>query len=594
MVEGKFRDLEQRIARLEDHYGAPVGGSSSGSGDLERRMSADMSDSINQRKPFKGSSMRMESAPKAKSKHSDPGCCKCCASLPEPKEVDVVLIGGGIMSATVGLMLKELEPTWKMVMFERLHAVGEESSNGFNNAGTGHAGFMEPNYTKEKFAEDGKTLKGVTVDKVTHVCEQFLTSRQYWSYLARTGKIPDPDAFIHQTDHIALGIGEDQCKFIEKRYECMKAVPGGLFDSMEIARPGERAKQEAWAPLIVRGRAKDEKMCMTKVPYGTDVNFGALTKAQINSYMKLGGDLRLFTTVTNIKKDTDGKWIVTTKTNSTGRGIMRYKTPFIFVGAGGWALLMLQKAGIPQVKGYMALPVTGDWAVCQNPNVVKQHHVKVYAPGAPGAPPMSMPHLDYRTIDGKDVLLFGPFGSITLKFLRYGSVFDALKALKPHNLCVTIGALSRNLSLAVMLMKDVFKSGRGKLMDIRHYYPEADAEDWTLIPAGVRAQIIKKDPTSGKGMLQFGTEVVTNDEGTIVGLLGASPGASTCVTVALDTLEKCFGGNKPHLKKWEKQLKTMIPTWSADSKAGDMKDVTPAKVNAIYMETGTTLKINPK
>merc|ERR1712217_195301 len=273
------------------------------------------------------------------------------------------------------------------------------------------------------------------------------------------------------------------------------------------------------------------------------------TKGKINAFMKLGGDLRLFTTVTDIKKGKDGKWIVTTKNTSTGRGINRVRAKFVFVGAGGWALLMLQKAGIPQVRGYMALPVTGDWAVCQNPDVVKQHKVKVYAPGAPGAPPMSMPHLDYRTIGGKEMLLFGPFGSITLKFLRYGSVMDSFKALKPHNICSTVGALSKNMGLAVMLMKDVFKSGKGKLHDIRHYYPEADAEDWTLIPAGVRAQIIKKDPKTGKGMLQFGTEVVANDEGTIVGLLGASPGASTCVTIAIDTLEKCFK-TKPEFKEW--------------------------------------------
>merc|ERR1719174_52417 len=207
----------------------------------------------------------------------------------------------------------------------------------------------------------------------------------------------------------------------------------------------------------------------------------------------------------------------------------------------------------------MALPVTGDWAVCQNPKVVAQHKVKVYAPGAPGAPPMSMPHLDYRTICGKEALLFGPFGSITLKFLRFGSVFDALKALKPHNLFPTIQALSKNMSLAIMLLKDVFKSGHGKLRDIRHYYPEADPEDWTLIPAGVRAQIIKKDPKSGKGMLQFGTEVVANDEGTIVGLLGASPGASTCVTIAIDTLEKCFK-SKPEFGRWTEKIKMMIPS----------------------------------
>merc|ERR1712151_608614 len=456
-------------------------------------------------------------------------------------------------------------------MFERLGAPGEESSNGFNNAGTGHAGFMEPNYTKEVNNPDG-SLKTVTTEKVVHVCEQFLSSRQYWSYLSKKGLLPDPQTFIHQTNHIALGIGEDQCTFIKKRYEAMKPLP--LFSSMEIALPEERAKQAQWAPLITTGRDPNQPICMTKVPYGTDCDFGALAKAKFTSFMKLGGDLRLFTTVTDVKKESDGKWIVSTKCSSTGRGNLRYRAKFVFVGAGGWALLMLQKAGIPQVKGYMALPVTGDWAICQNPDVVKQHHVKVYAPGAPGAPPMSMPHLDYRRIGGKEALLFGPFGSITLKFLRYGSIFDAIKALKCHNICPTIGALSRNLSLAVMLMKDVFKSGSGKLDDIRHYYPEADPEDWTLIHAGVRAQIIKKDPKqNGKGMLQFGTEVVANDEGTIVGLLGASPGASTCVTIALDTLQTCFDKNrkdKEVWKTWIPKIKKMIKTWDPEAQAGDL------------------------
>merc|ERR550525_2006512 len=235
------------------------------------------------------------------------------------------------------------------------------------------------------------------------------------------------------------------------------------------------------------------------------------------AFQKLGGDLRLFTEVTGVSRQKDQSWLLTTKANSV-RKTDQIKAKFVFVGAGGWALHMLQRSKLKEVKGYMALPVTGDWAVCQNPDVVKQHRVKVYAPGAPGAPPMSMPHLDYRTIGGKEMLLFGPFGSITLKFLRYRRVTDALRALKGHNICSTMGALSRNLSLAVMLMKDVFKSGRGKLADIRHYYPEAEADDWTLIPAGVRAQIIKKDPKTGKGMLQFGTEVVTNEEGTICGL----------------------------------------------------------------------------
>jgi malate dehydrogenase (quinone) len=556
---------------------------------LEKRLSATFDDPINESQKVKpkGASIRGDTT--AKPKPSDPGCCACCSPLPAPKDVDVLCIGAGIMSSTVALMLKQLEPTWKIVMCERLHAVAEESSNGFNNAGTGHAGFMEPNYTKYVKGPDGPV---VCPKKVHHVCQQFMNSRVYWAYLHKQGMLPDPKTFIHQTDHIALGIGEDQVQFIKDRYKAMKEHESKLFSSMELADDTEAGMklQQEWAPLITEGRDSKEKTCMTRVTYGTDVDFGALTRAQVESFMKRGGDLRLYTTVTDIKKDKDGKWIVTTKNSSTGRGIIVYKTGFVYVGAGGWALLMLQKAGLKEVRGYMALPVTGDWAVCQNPEVVKKHKVKVYAPGAPGAPPMSMPHLDYRTIGGKEMLLFGPFGSITLKFLRYGSVFDALKALKCHNICSTVGALSRNMSLAVMLMKDVFKSGSGKLRDIRHYFPEADPEDWTLIPAGVRAQIIKKDPGSNnKGMLQFGTEVITDEEGTICGLLGASPGASTCVTIGLDTLEKCFH-KKDVWPKWETKLKEMIYTWGGPNvPAGDLAG--NVDVEQIYKSTGATLKI---
>jgi len=553
---------------------------------IERRMSADLDDVNNscQKESFRGHSMRDAKKPTAKAPST--GCCGCGAPLPVVKEVDAMCIGAGIMSGTVGLMLKELEPSWKIVMVERLHAAAEESSNGFNNAGTGHSGFMEPNYTKEVMGKDGK-LETVTTEKVQHVCEQFLYSRQYWEYLVKKGLLPDPDSFIHQCNHIALGIGPDQVDFIQKRYSAMKKLD--LFSTMELAGPDDPAKQKQWAPLICEGRDPSEPLCMTRIQYGTDVDFGSLCKAKVKAFMKLGGDLRLFTAVTDLKKQSDGRWLITTKSKSTGTGIGKFLAKFVFVGAGGWALLLLQKAGVSQVRGYMALPVTGDWAICQNPDVVKKHHVKVYAPGAPGAPPMSMPHLDYRTIAGKEALLFGPFGSITLKFLRYGSNLDALKALKCHNICATIGALSKNLSLAVMLMKDVFKSGGGKLSDIRHYYPEADPEDWTLIPAGVRAQIIKKDPKSGKGMLQFGTEVITNEEGSIVGLLGASPGASTCVTIALDTFEKCFK-DKPVYEKWLPKFKTMISSWEPNH----VSKLNASSVATIYQSTGDNLKIAPK
>jgi len=405
--------------------------------------------------------------------------------------------------------------------------------------------------------------------------------------------LPDPGTFIHQADHIALGIGKDQVEFIKARYEAMKKLP--LFDTMELAL--DRETQAQWAPLVLKGRDPSEPLAMTRIKYGTDVDFGALTKAKVGAFMQLGGDLRLFTTVTGLKKEKDGRWLVSTKQNDAGRGSGKVRAKFVFVGAGGWALLMLQKAKIPEVRGYMALPVTGDWAVCQNPEVVKQHKVKVYAPGAPGAPPMSMPHLDYRTIGGKEMLLFGPFGSITFKFLRFGSNLDAIKAMKIHNIWPTMTALSVNLDLAVMLLTDVFKSGDGKLKDIRHYYPDASPKDWTFVPAGVRAQIIKKDPASkvGWGTLQFGTELVGAADGTIVGLLGASPGASTCVSVAISVLEKCFGEKTVNkgFDTWKPKLQAMIPSYAYGSGVSLQKDQ-PSAISSIYSHTDQVLKIARK
>jgi len=556
--------------------------------EVDARLSTSADDMVNTREKFRSrsNSMRLADGPKAKPVKTG-GCFSwLCGRKPEPIEADVVLIGAGIMSATVGLMLKQLQPDWKIMMIERLGSAAEESSNGFNNAGTGHAGFMEPNYTKE-VEKDG--VKTVTSEKIVTICEQFMLSRQYWANLADKHLIGDPDAFIHHSDHIALGIGEDQVEFIKKRYEVMKKLP--LFESIELAL--DKETQSKWAPLVWEGRDSSDKVAMTRIKFGTDVDFGALAKEKVKAFTKLGGDLRLFTQVTNVKKQKDGKWLLTTKSNSVQKK-SEIKAKFVFVGAGGWALHMLQASKIPEIKGYMALPVTGDWAVCQNPKVVEKHKVKVYAPGAPGAPPMSMPHLDFRTIGGKEMLLFGPFGSITFKFLRYGSVLDALKAVKPHNLLPTAAVMMCEApDLVIMLMKDVFKSGAGRIEDIRHYYPEADPADWSFTPAGVRAQIIKKDPKK-VGTLQFGTEVVANKEGTIVGLLGASPGASICVSTALDVLKKCFSDSKQWpsasggslYDSWQPKLKEMIPSY------GTKLNESASACAQIYQKTGASLKIS--
>lgn len=544
---------------------------------LSEHLSTPHDDDFNVRSSFSGHSMRSEKPVPVKKRLDTPGCFSCFAKWPEPKEVDVVLVGAGIMSATVGLMLKELEPSWKIMMYERLGAPAEESTNGFNNAGTGHSAFMEPNYTKEITTAEGEET--VDTAKARSICEKFMISRQYWAYLAKKGKLTNTTDFINHTPHLALGIGEEQVEFMKKRYKAMKKIP--LFESMEFTEDPNKISE--WAPLIMEGREPNTPIAMTRIMYGTDVDFGTLTKQQVGAFMKLGGDLRLFTTVSGLKKHTDGKrWMVTIKKKDASFGAERVIAKYVFVGAGGWALLMLQKAGIPQVRGYMAFSITGDWAVCQNPDVVKRHPVKVYAPGAKGAPPMSMPHLDKRTIGGKEMLLFGPFGAWTPKFLKHGSLVDVFSAIRCGNLIPFAAAGLQNVDLGIMLLKDILKPKSKKLQEIRHYFPNASAEDWSFVEAGVRAQIMKPDPKK-VGILQFGTEVIVSDDRTICGLLGASPGASVAPSIALEVLAECFPDE--YKGKWKSLLTEMVPS------LGKELCNTPSMIPQVFGDTGKALNI---
>jgi len=512
-------------------------GGSHGAGRL-KRLSSQADDLLNQREKFK---------PKPAKASCFSGCFSFCSSSEPPiEEVDVILVGGGIMSATVGLILKQLEPNWKIVMFERLGAVAEESSNGWNNAGTGHSALCEPNYTPTK----GDT---VDVSKAITVNENWQLSRQYWTYLAQEGLLPNPKNFINVTPHLTFAHGEDQVKWNRKRFEELTKNP--LFKGMEYTE--DRKKMQEWCPLMMDGRDPQEKCSFTRVPYGTDCDFGALTKEMVNSFMKLGGNLQLYTTVSDLKKEKDGKWLATVKANDLGSGKRKIRGKFVFVGAGGWALLLLQKAGIPEIRGFMGFPISGEFLVCQKPEVASRHPCKCYGKAAIGAPPMSVPHLDSRIIGGKQMVLFGPFAGFSPRYLKTGSLLDLFKSIRLHNLLPAAAAGLQNMDLTVYLIKQLMASKAQKLHELREFVPTAKAEDWTTLTAGQRVQIMKKDKDK-IGILQFGTEVVSAADGSMAGLLGASPGASTAVQVALDVIAKCFVKD---MEKWTPKIKQMIPSF---------------------------------
>jgi len=459
--------------------------------------------------------------------------------------VDVVLIGGGIMSATLGTLLHELQPDWKIVAYERLGDVAQESSNPWNNAGTGHAALCELNYMPQ--GKDGS----LDPAKAISINEQFQQSREFWSTLVERGILDGPSTFINSVPHMTFVRGEKDVAFLRARYEVLKNQP--LFDGIEYSEDSRVINK--WAPLLMQKRRKGEPFAATRVPSGTDVDFGALTHQLFDHLAKSGVDVRTGHEVRSLSRQKDGSWLVKYR-HVIGRTPGQVKARFVFVGAGGWALKLLQNSGIPEVKGYGVFPIGGQWLKTTDPKLVSQHQAKVYSQAAIGAPPMSVPHLDTRFVDGEKSLMFGPFATFSPKFLKHGSMLDIITQVRPHNLWPMLRVAFANPDLITYLISELVKGHRKKVENLRTFVPTARDDDWELIQAGQRAQVMKKDPKKG-GILQFGTEVVAAEDGTIAGLLGASPGASTAVPIMLGLLSRCF---PEQYAGWEPKLKELIPT----------------------------------
>ncbi len=462
-------------------------------------------------------------------------------------QTDVILIGAGIMSATLGALLKELAPDWEITVFEKLDKAGEESSQEWNNAGTGHASLCELNYTVEQ--ADGT----VDISKALSINEQFLVSKQFWSYLVAQNLLRNPSDFIRPLPHLSLVQGEQDIAFLKKRFMALSENP--LFPDMEFCDDPKNLQK--WFPLIMKDRIGSEPMAATKSELGTDINFGALTRMLFEHLQDKGVLLKFNHQVAGLKRTNDGLWELKVRNVKSGE-IERRLAKFVFIGAGGGSLHLLQKSGIPEGKGFGGFPVSGVFLVCNNPAVIAQHHAKVYGKAKIGAPPMSVPHLDTRFIDNKKALLFGPFAGFSPKFLKYGSMFDLITSIKPNNLLTMMAAGLKNMSLTKYLIGQVMLSKEQRLQELREFVPSAQGEDWEPLVAGQRVQVIKDTVDGGKGTLQFGTEVISAADGSLAALLGASPGASIAVSAMLDLLKKCF---PDELKDWEPKIKEMIPSY---------------------------------
>ena len=470
---------------------------------------------------------------------------------------NIILIGAGIMSATLGVFLKELHPNYTIHIYEKMDAVALESSDAWNNAGTGHSAFCELNYTPQK--EDGT----IDISKALKIASSFEISKQFWSYLLQQSYIAVPESFIHSIPHMSFVWGEENVTYLKKRFDALNQ--NALFEEMQYSEDWDQLKE--WMPLVMNGRDSSMKVAATRMNVGTDVNFGALTRALFRHLQTLEGvTLFLNHEVRDIKKQADGQWMLKVK-DLTAHEKKEVITNFVFIGAGGGSLPLLEKSDIKEAEGFGGFPISGQFLKCTNATIIAQHEAKVYGKATVGSPPMSVPHLDTRIIDGKKALLFGPYAGFSTKFLKHGSYLDLTESIEFDNIFPMLSAGWHNMPLTKYLIHQVRQSHEDRVNALKEYFPNAKNEEWELVIAGQRVQVIKKDDDEG-GVLEFGTEIVSSADGSLVALLGASPGASTSVSIMLDVLQTCFK-KEMQSPEWQTKIKQMIPSYglslSADS-----------------------------
>lgn len=458
-------------------------------------------------------------------------------------KADVVLVGAGIMSATLGALLRRLEPNWSITLVERLDGAAAESSGAWNNAGTGHSALCEMNYTPER--TDGS----IDISKAVRVNEEFQVSRQFWAYAVENGVLTDVRSFLRPVPHVSFVQGADRVDYLRRRREALAANP--LFAGTELIEDVDEFARRL--PLMAFRRDFSEPVALNWAADGTDVDFGVLATQLIGFCVRAGTTALFGHEVRNLSRQRDGSWMLAVRNRRTGEN-RRINAKFVFVGAGGDALRLLQRANIAEVRGFGGFPIGGRFLRCGNPRTVAAHHAKVYGFPSPGAPAMSAPHLDARIVNCKPWLVFGPFVGWSPKFLKQGRISDLPRSIRADNVVSMLGVGVAQLRLINHLIGQLRLSPPQRVDALRQFVPSAVDSDWEAVVAGQRVQVIRR------GALEFDTTVLAAADGSIAGLLGASPGASTAVSAMIDVLERCFADR---YQSWLPTLKEMVPSLGA-------------------------------
>ncbi len=448
------------------------------------------------------------------------------------------------MSATLGALLRRLQPDWSMTVIERLDAVGAESSGPWNNAGTGHSALCELNYTPQR--PDGS----IDIAKAVRINEQFQVSRQFWAYAVENGILSD-DTFVTPMPHVSVVCGAQRVDYLRRRQRALAGNP--LFAGIELIEdPDEFARR---LPLMAAGRDFSEPTALNWAAHGTDVDFGALSRQLLDYCVRTGATALFGHEVRNLTRQPDGTWTLLVTDRRT-RQRRRINARFVFVGAGGAALPLLQKSGIADVRGVAGFPIGGRFLRAANPALTAAHRAKVYGAPAPGAPPLGALHLDLRVVEGREWLVFGPYAGWSPKFLKHGRATDLPRSVTPGNVVSMLGVGAGEATLVRYLLGQLRLSPADRMRILREFAPGAVDSDWELMIAGQRVQVIRRDKRK-RGVLDFGTTVLASADGSIAGLLGASPGASTSVAAMLDVLTRCFPDSYP---RWLPTLTEMVPS----------------------------------
>lgn len=466
------------------------------------------------------------------------------SSLASTARADVVLVGAGIMSSTLAAMLRRLEPGWSMTVVERLDAAAAESSSPWNNAGTGHSALCELNYTPER--PDGS----IDITKAVRINEQFQLTRQFWAYAVENGVLTDR-GFLNPIPHVSFVRGARGVDYLRRRQHALSGNP--LFAGVELVDgPDEFARR---LPLMAANRDFSEPTALNWAPHGTDVDFGALSRQLLGYCVRTGATVLFGHEVRGLSRQSDGSWTLLIRNRRTGER-RRLNAKFVFVGAGGDALPLLQKSGIAEAKGFAGFPIGGRFLRARNPALTAAHRAKVYGAPAPGAPPLGALHLDLRFVNGTPWLVFGPYAAWSPKFLKHGRMTDLPRSVKPDNVRSMLGVGLSERTLLRYLVDQLRLSPPDRLRFLREFVPSATASDWELSVAGQRVQVIRRDSRKG-GILDFGTTLLYSADGGIAGLLGGSPGASTAVSIGLEVLRNCFTGR---YDTWLPRLTEMVPS----------------------------------